>query len=88
MNARDYREQIKQAVRARLELKASELQVLSSNHSTTQMVMMIMPVAGLGPVPRKIVKFNPGLSQIWSKVFPSKNTELEVLKYCRAFTTR
>ena len=31
-----------------------------------------------GPVPRKMVKFNPGLSQISSMVFSSKNMQLEV----------
>ena len=35
----------------------------------------------LGPVPRKIVKFNPGLSQVLSKVFLSKNILLELTKY-------
>ena len=35
----------------------------------------------LGPVPRKIVKFNPGLSQVLSKVFLSKNMLLELTKY-------
>ena len=34
-----------------------------------------------GPVPRKMVKFNPGLSQILSKVFLSKNMLLELTKY-------
>ena len=42
----------------------------------------------LGPVPRKMVKFNPGLSQISSKVFSSKNMQLEVTIYCLVFTTR
>ena len=36
----------------------------------------------LGPVPRKTVKFNPGLRQISSTVFSSKNMPLEVTKYC------
>ena len=27
-----------------------------------------------GPIPRKVVKFNPGLSLILSKIFLSKNT--------------
>ena len=35
----------------------------------------------LGPLPRKMVKFNPGLSQILSKVFLSKNLLLELTKY-------
>ena len=42
----------------------------------------------LGRVPRKIVKFNPGLSQILSKVFLSKNTWLELTKYRCAFTSQ
>ena len=41
-----------------------------------------------GPVPRKIVKFNPGLSQILSKVFLSKNMLLELTKYFCVFTPR
>ena len=35
-----------------------------------------------------MVKFNPGLSQILSKVFFSKNMSLELTKYCLAFTSR
>ena len=42
----------------------------------------------LGPVPRKMVKFNPGLSQISSMVFSSKNMQLEVTIYCLVFITR
>ena len=41
-----------------------------------------------GPVPRKVVKFNPGLSQILSKVFLSKNMLLERTKYFCVFTPR
>ena len=41
-----------------------------------------------GPVPLKMVKFNPGLSQILSKVFLSKNMLLELTKYFRVFTPR
>ena len=41
-----------------------------------------------GPDRRKMVKFNPGLSQISSMVSSSKNIQLEVTKYCWAFTTR
>ena len=41
-----------------------------------------------GPVPRKIDKFNPGLSQILNKVFWSKNMQLQLTKYCCAFTPR
>ena len=41
-----------------------------------------------GLVPWKVVKFNPGLSQILSKVFLSKNTQLELTTYCLAFTQR
>ena len=39
-------------------------------------------------VPRKKVKFNRGLGQILSNFFPSKNMQLELTKYCRAFTPR
>ena len=46
------------------------------------------PLEQLDPVPRKIVKFNPGLSQISSAVLSSKYTQLEVAKCCWAFTTR
>ena len=35
-----------------------------------------------------MVKFNPGLSQILSKVFLSKNMQLELTKYCGVFTSR
>ena len=37
-----------------------------------------------------MVKFNPGLSQILSKVFFSTNmyTELELTKYCGPFTSK
>ena len=41
-----------------------------------------------GPVPREMVKFNTGLSQISSMVFSSKNMQLEVTIYCLVFTTR
>ena len=40
----------------------------------------------LGPVPQKMVKFNPGLSQISSTVFSSKNMQLEITRYCLVFT--
>ena len=39
-------------------------------------------------VPLKMIKFNTGLSQILSKVFLSKNMQLELTKYCPAFTPR
>ena len=42
----------------------------------------------LGPVPRKVVKFNPGLSQTLSKVFLSKNMLLDLTKYFCIFTSR
>ena len=42
----------------------------------------------LGPVPRKMVKFNPGLSQISSTVFSSKIMQLEVTKYYWALITQ
>ena len=41
----------------------------------------------LGPVPRKMVNSNPGLSQS-SAVFSFKNIQLEVTKYRSAFTIR
>ena len=37
-----------------------------------------------GPVPRKMVKFNPGLNP----VFLSKNLSLGVTKYCCVFNSR
>ena len=40
----------------------------------------------MGPVPQTMVKFKPGLSQILSKVFLSKNMQFELSKYCSAFT--
>ena len=42
----------------------------------------------LGPVPRKMVKFNPGLSEILSKVFLFKNMLLELTKFFCVFTPR
>ena len=42
-------------------------------------------VKAQGTVPRKFI---PGLNQILSKVFSSKNMQLELTKYCRAFTPR
>ena len=41
---------------------------------------LVLPTRG--PVPRKMIKFNPGLSQILSKVFLSKNMQLKLSKYC------
>ena len=40
-----------------------------------------MSLRAQGPVPRKMVKFNLGLSQILSKVFLYKNMFLELTKY-------
>ena len=42
----------------------------------------------LGPVPWKMVKFNPGLSHIASNVSSSKNMQLKVTKHWWVFTTR
>ena len=39
-------------------------------------------------VPRKVVKINPGLSQILSKIFLSRSMQLELTTYCLAFTLR
>ena len=39
-------------------------------------------VVCLGPVPRKMVKFNPRLSQISSTIFSSNDMQFEVTKYC------
>ena len=36
----------------------------------------------LGPVPRKMVTFNPGLSLVLRKVFFSKDMQLKLKKYC------
>ena len=41
-----------------------------------------------GPVPRKVVKFNPELNWILSKVFLSKDMQLERTTYYWAFTLR
>ena len=41
-----------------------------------------------GPVRRKTVKFNPGLSQTLSKNFLYKNVQLKLTKYCLAFFFR
>ena len=46
------------------------------------------PQKHLGPVPRKVGKFNPGLSQFASKVFLSKNMSLELTKCCWPFSGR
>ena len=40
------------------------------------------------PVTRKMVKFNPGLSEISSKVFLSKDMSLELTTYCCVFPPR
>ena len=42
----------------------------------------------LDPVLRNKVKFNPGLSQILSKVFLSKNMSLELTTNCCVFASR
>ena len=42
----------------------------------------------VGPVPQKMVNFKPGLSQILSKVFLSKNMQFELSIYCSASTPR
>ena len=42
----------------------------------------------MGPVPRKMVKFNPGLSQILRRVFLSKNMSLELTIYFCVFTLK
>ena len=55
---------------------------------TVRVIMRVRLTIHLGPVPRKMVKFNPGLSQISSMVFSSKNLQLEVTIYCSIFTTR
>ena len=57
----------------------------STNHNN---VLVIFAVKNLGPFPQKMVKFNPGLSEISSTVFSSKNMQLEVTKFCWASTTR
>ena len=38
--------------------------------------------------PHKMVKFNPGLSQILSKVFSSMNMQHKLTKYRQGFTLR
>ena len=47
-----------------------------------------MSLRAQGLVPRKMVKFNLGLSQILSKVFLYKNMFLDLTKYCCAFTSK
>ena len=42
----------------------------------------------LGPVPQKMVKFNPGVSQILRKVILCKKMLLEHTKYFGVFTPR
>ena len=41
-----------------------------------------LSVTSHGLVPRMMVKFQPGLSQILSTVFLSKNMKLKLTKYC------
>ena len=41
-----------------------------------------LTVTSLDLVPRMMVKFQPGLSQILSTVFLSKNMKLKLTKYC------
>ena len=41
-----------------------------------------------GPFPLKMVKFNPGLTQILRKVFLSESMSLELTKYCFIFTPK
>ena len=54
---------------------------------TTQVIMLhVYPT--LGSSSSKGVKFNPGLCQISSKVFLSKNMQLELTKHCSTFTPR
>ena len=52
-----------------------DVQHLSGTYdgSSTTMKSLQTILNVLGPVPRKVVKFNPGISQILSKVFLSKN---------------
>jgi len=45
-------------------------------------VYVVVNVLSQGLVPQKLVKFNPGLSEILVKVFLSKNMQLELTKYC------
>ena len=47
--------------------------------SNLKMIAYDAPLV-LGPVPRKVVKFNPVLSQTLSKVFLSKDMQLEQKK--------
>ena len=42
----------------------------------------LFKVNNLGPVPQKMVKFNPGLIQILSKAFLPKNMQPELTKHC------
>ena len=47
-------------------------------------VYVVVNFLSQGPVPWKMVKFNPGLSKILVKVFLSKNMQLKLTKYCWA----
>ena len=59
---------------------------LDVNTQYIQLICEFEPIPG--PVPRKMVNFNPGLSQILSKVFLSKSMSLELTKYCFIFTPK
>ena len=60
-----------------MNINKSKLQVYY-NHLTLKIFTSnkTEPTPRQGPVPQKMVKFNPGLSQISSKVFLSKNMSL------------
>ena len=60
-----------------MNINKSKLQVYY-NHLTLKIFTSnkTEPTPRQGPVPQKVVKFNPGLSQISSKVFLSKNMSL------------
>ena len=60
---------------------------LDFNTQYIQLVCEFEPIPR-GPSPRKMVKFNPGLSQILRKVFLCKNMSLELTKYCFVFAAR
>ena len=53
------------------------LQILTLFHMK-KCHISLPPFSDLGQVSRNMVKFNPGLSQISSTVFSSKNMQLEV----------
>ena len=68
--------------------KVADQQQIPSTNTTPAPIRVVIPFKDQGLVPRKMIKFNPGLSLTLSKVFLSKNMQLELTKYCWAFSPR